>query len=110
MGGFGGEHKKNKKTMLETHCEFTLPVDYEGNLIGNKQDTWNFRLIDCTSTDPSSTIALITNDTTGAEFYIDKKLSYGDILILTFLLLFAIFGIVKVITDFWIPSRVIRKS
>jgi len=48
---------------------------------------------------------LIQNDTTGASFYVNKSLSYGDILLLTFVILFAVFGIVKVISDFLIPKR-----
>ncbi|GAI58134.1 unnamed protein product, partial [marine sediment metagenome] len=49
-------------------------------------------------------IELIENTTTGAEFYISKTIGYGDILIITFLMLFLIFGILKFLTDFVIPK------
>jgi hypothetical protein len=58
----------------------------------------------------TNTLTLISNSSTGASFYIDSRINYGDVIVILFLLLFVIFGIVKVITDFWIPHRVIRKS
>jgi len=51
---------------------------------------------------------LIQNATTGAEFYLTPTITYGDVLILVFLLLFSIFGIVKIIMDFFIPRRVTK--
>jgi hypothetical protein len=85
--------------MLETHCVYSVPVEINGQ-------TWQFSVADCTSTEPTSTIALISNPNTGAEFYLDKTLNYGEVLILVFLLLFAVFGVVKVIADFFLPRRV----
>jgi len=83
------------------NCIFSEPVEIA-------TDNWEYSQLNCTSTDPTSTTALISNAETGAEFYLDKKINYGDVLILTFLLLFAIFGIFKVISDFFIPRRVTK--
>lgn len=49
--------------------------------------------------------SLIQNSYTGAEFYVNKSISYGDTLLLAFVLLFCIMGIVKSIADFIIPKR-----
>lgn len=53
-----------------------------------------------------TTTELIRNETTGAEFFIDETVSYGDILLISFLMLFLIFGIMKFVLDFFIPKRV----
>ena len=85
--------------MSETHCIYSVPVE-----IANRH--WQYSEINCTSTEPTSTIALISNASTGAEFYLNKTINYGEILILVFLFLFAVFGITKIISDFFIPRRV----
>jgi len=40
----------------------------------------------------------------GVNFYIDKNLSYGDIIIITFLSIFLIFGIINFMIKFFIPK------
>lgn len=90
--------------MLDYHCQFSVPVQITIN--NTKSNV--FSVMDCTSTEPTSTVALIQNASTGAEFYLDKTLNYGEVLILLFLLLFAIFGITKIIADFFIPRRVTK--
>lgn len=52
------------------------------------------------------TIELITNTSTDAEFYIEKVISYDDIIIILLLLLLLIFGIVKFLVNFIIPKIV----
>lgn len=52
------------------------------------------------------TIELIQNTTTGAEFYLDKTISYGDFLVSTFLLILIIAIIIKIIFDSEIPKRI----
>jgi hypothetical protein len=47
----------------------------------------------------------VKNDTNGADFYVNQTIDYGQIILILFVLLFAIFGIVKAIADFWIPKR-----
>jgi hypothetical protein len=92
--------------MENLNCVFSEPVDFQRNIPLTKQDFWNFSKMTCFS----SSTELIENSENGSEFYLSKTINYGDILVLTFLLLFAIFGIVKLIGDFFIPQRVdIRK-
>jgi len=40
----------------------------------------------------------------GVNFYIDKNLSYGDLIIITFLTIFLIFGIISFMVKFFIPK------
>jgi hypothetical protein len=84
--------------MIDYHCVFSSPVN-----IGS---TTAYSILNCTSSASTNTIAQVNNTSTGAEFYLDKTINYGEVLILVFLLLFAIFGIVKIISDFFIPRRV----
>lgn len=91
--------------MVQTSCQFSVPVDLNPN---TGIEDYEFSVLDCTSTDQAQT--LIQNPQTGSEFYLDKTLNYGEILVLFFIFLFIVFGSVKVIMDFWIPHRVIRKS
>jgi len=51
-------------------------------------------------------LQLVGNETTEAEFYLQKTINYGDILIIGFLMIFLAFGILKFITDFLIPKLV----
>jgi hypothetical protein len=46
------------------------------------------------------TFVLIHNSTTGAEFYLDKKIDYGELLIIIFLSIFLIFFIFNFIWNF----------
>ena len=84
----------------EMSCTYSEPV----NLGTEENPSWAYSKADCIL--PDETIELIQNSTTGAEFYITKKLDYGDIIIWSFLAIFLIFGILKFITDFLIPKLV----
>lgn len=53
-----------------------------------------------------TTTEIIVNTSTGAEFYIDKTISYDEIIIIILLLLFLIFGIAKFLINFVIPKIV----
>lgn len=83
----------------EIECDFKTPV----NLETLPKYDWEYSEMDCDFT--ASTTELIENTSTGAEFYINKSVSYGDFLVLTFLMLFLIFGITKFLIDFIIPKR-----
>lgn len=88
--------------MPNLNCIFSEPVLYTGEPPASTTEFWQFKILDCTSTN----LELIENPSTGANFYLDKSINYGDILVLTFLLLFAIFGIIKAISDFFLPKRI----
>lgn len=87
-----------------TNCEFSNPKDYQGNPPATSTDFWNYQELNCSSTD--DTVELIENASTSTFFYISRFLSYGDILIIIFLMLFLVFGIMKFITNFIIPKRI----
>lgn len=65
---------------------------------------WEYSKMGCIFTEQEISSELIENSTTGAEFYLDKRVSYGEVLVLTFLMIFLVFGILKFLTDFLIPK------
>jgi hypothetical protein len=67
---------------------------------GNASTSEEITMGSCTTT-----LTQIINTTTGATFWLDSSLSYGDILIAVFLCIFVIFGGIKFITDLEIPKR-----
>lgn len=83
-------------------CYFESPLTWEGETPTSSDDFWQYSEIKCESQDIE--IDLIQNATTGAEFYIKKSVSYGDILIIVFLMIFLVLGIMKFLTDFLIPK------
>jgi hypothetical protein len=87
--------------MENFNCIFSEPVLFTGEPPATTTDIWQFSEMECFS----SSTELIQNASTGAEFYLQKSIDYGDVLILIFFLLFAIFGTIKIIGDFWIPRR-----
>jgi len=80
------------------NCQYSTPV----NLGTTELPDWEYSELTC----EFSQLELIENATTGAEFYISKTIGYGDILVITFLTLFLVFGILKFLTDFLIPKLV----
>lgn len=80
------------------NCEFNNPV----NLGTEEVPDFEYSELNCTNT----SLELIQNTETGAEFYIQKDINYGEAIIIIFLILFAIFGIVKLIADFFIPHKI----
>lgn len=97
--------------MQTINCHFETPLTMkEGNLVApDITDTglpFQFETMICTTTDSTSTLELIQNASTGASFNIRKEINYGDVLILTFLALFLVFGIWKMITDAIVPKRI----
>jgi hypothetical protein len=83
-------------------CQLTQPKTFENTPPTTSKDFWQFSKMVCSTTQTE----LIQNASTGAEFYINKSASYGDFLILTFLIIFLIFGIVKFLVNFIIPKRI----
>lgn len=77
-------------------CEFSTPLNFAGEppVAG---EPFQFQHASCVN----ETLALIENETTTAEFYIEKSLSYGDLLLITFLSIFLIFGILKFLWNFF---------
>jgi hypothetical protein len=91
----------------ELNCEFSKPFYWdntnnvfrplEGNPIHYIQgQNWAYSGITC-----SSTKELIQNPDTGAEFYIDKTITYGDALLFWFLTIFSVALIASIIFKFF---------
>lgn len=86
-------------------CELNSPRTWEDLEPMSKTDFWQYSEIYCQSDDVKLfENQLIENTTTGAEFLIKKSVSYGDFLIITFLMLFLIWGILRFLVNFFIPK------
>lgn len=92
---------------METiNCEFYNPYYFDlatKTLLPfdstNGGTSWNYKNYSCTSTD--SKVALIQNSETGAEFFVDKTLNYGDSIIIWFLTAFAFYLIFRTAYNFF---------
>lgn len=83
-------------------CQYTNPI----NLGTVENPDWAYSQMTCEFSELENPLELIVNAETDAEFYISKTVDYGDILIITFLTMFLIFGILKFLTDFLIPKLI----
>ncbi len=79
------------------NCNFSQPVNYLGNPPG-KNDPFAFTQMTCDGS--IGTGGSIEQITGAGEFWISKQLDYGQILILTFLLIFFIGFIIKSLWNF----------
>jgi hypothetical protein len=77
-------------------CEFSNPVNYEGNP-PLESEPFQFKNLTCNE---GNLFTLIQNPETEAEFYIQKTMSYGDLILIIFLSIFLIFGIFKFLWNF----------
>lgn len=89
---------------METNCQFFQPQLFDGSLATNTEQIFNFSKADCSTTD--QTLALIQSETTTSQFYLSQTISYGDFLVLSFLILFLVLGITKFLIDWFIPKRI----
>jgi len=80
------------------NCNFSQPVNYLGNPPG-KNDAFAFSQVTCTDSGGTGS-ASIEQITGVGEFWISKQLDYGQVLILTFLLIFFVGFIVKFLWNF----------
>lgn len=76
-------------------CEFLNPANFEGQPPATGEP-FQFQNAVCTADE----YFLIENSETGASFYLDKTLSYGDIILITFLIIFLLFGTLKFVWNF----------
>jgi hypothetical protein len=74
-------------------CIFSQPQNYQGNP-PNNHEAFAFAHMTCNTSEAEN----VSNGT--ANFYISKQLDYGQILILTFLLLFFVFGTIKFLWNY----------
>jgi len=76
-------------------CEFSTPVNFEGQP-ATADEQFQFQYASCNS----EILTLIHNDTNEAEFYIQKTLTYGELLLIIFISIFFIFGVFKFVWNF----------
>lgn len=91
---------------MKINCEFNNPKTWENLPPINEKDIWNYSKIICEEEDNPSDkqFEIIENATTGAKFYLNKEISYGDFLIITFLMIFLILGILSFLINLIIPK------
>lgn len=85
------------------NCDFYAPIYWSGGsknflpLVAGETgvDGWQYSKMTCYSTTTNDVFTLIENSTTGAKFYLDKTLNYGDSMILWFLTIFSFIIIFK---------------
>ncbi len=92
----------------DTICIYSEPVWWDKDTqqllpladgIADKSFIWNFSKKECSTTD--DVFILIENQETGAEFYVDKTLNYGEAMILWFLTLFSFYLIFRITYNFF---------
>ena len=76
-------------------CVFTSPLNYTGSPPA-EGDPFAFSEMSCTD----DRFLQYTNGNTGADFYVQKSLSYGDILMISFLILFFVTVVCKILWNF----------
>jgi uncharacterized membrane protein len=82
------------------NCDLDNPV----NLGTEEVPDFEYSQINCTST--NETLELVENQATGTEFYLQKTISYGDVVLWVFLILFSIFWTIKSVAGFIIPTKI----
>jgi hypothetical protein len=78
-------------------CEFSNPVDFQGNVPSSSTRSWNFKILTCsstTSTLPVYISEIISTSTPEKNFYLSKTIDLGQMLIIGFIILFLLFGAV----------------
>jgi len=91
---------------MSIDCQFSNPVNYLGETPTSSDEFFQFQNLNCNITDEKTEL-IQEND---KSFFLNKSISYGDFLIITFLLLFLIILSVKFILDFFIPNKVNFKN
>lgn len=74
---------------MEEICIFSDPVD-----LGGAKEDWEYSKITC---DYGGLYEHLENQTTTADFYLEKTFSYGDFFLMGFITLFVLVEIVKII-------------
>jgi hypothetical protein len=78
-------------------CEFLNPVNFLGEAPTTSTEIWNFKNLNCSST----LFAQIQNPDTGAEFYVQKTLTYGEAIEIWFLTMFSFYVIFTAVYKFF---------
>lgn len=84
------------------NCNFTDPVNYKGETPTSTDEAFEFSTANCSTT----VLEQKTNATTGAEFYLNKSVNYGDVIVIGFLIIFLVFGVTKFFINRIIPKMI----
>lgn len=84
---------------MDFECQFSQPVNASGTL-PVPGDFWQFQNATCSV--PYLSVATDTD----AHFYLDERITYGDIFLAAFMLLFLLVGIFWVVWSFIVPKSV----
>jgi len=79
-------------------CELYNAID-----LGIDTEDWEFTKMDCTY--ENDKFILVKSESTEAEFYLEKTINYGDIILIVFLSIFTIAIICKWIAEFVFKKR-----
>lgn len=81
-------------------CQFNSPETFSGETPTTTDQEFEFSEVNCSST---QTIKK-ENSTTGTSFFLDQTFTYGDILIVGFLMIFLVLGIISFFINRIIPK------
>lgn len=76
-------------------CEFSNPVNYLGQEPLEGED-WEFKNLTCTQ----EYLEYNENLSTGADFYLDQRLSYGDIFLMVITSVVLLYVVIREIATF----------
>ena len=87
------------------NCEFSEPLTYEALTPLTNKSNWNYSKMTCEGSGISTTalpydVEQIISQDTEKEFFLQKTISYGDFLIVSFFILIIIGFLVFFIRDF----------
>jgi len=87
-----------KKIKGSTRCQFSIPVNL------GTEELPDFEYSEFLCDDPEL-YEYIENQTTEADFYLEKTFSYGDFFVVFFLMVFTLWKIVEIIWDKFIKRQ-----
>lgn len=88
--------------MQNQSCDFSNPQNALGQTPSSTMEAFQFQHIDCTDLRFES---ITTTESSTTQFVLDKTISAGDFILISFLTLFLVFGIVKFFIDWFIPKK-----
>jgi hypothetical protein len=88
--------------MQNLNCDFSIPQNALGQAPSSTAESFAFQHLDCTDLRLES---ITTTESSTTAFILDKTITLGDFVIITFIFLFAVFGIVKFFIDWFIPKK-----
>jgi len=101
---------------MDINCEFSNPRTFDNSPAQTKQDFWQFSKMDCsildfptssTSSLPEYITKIISTSNPEKSFYLSNTIDTGQLLMLSFSIIFFVFGVVFLI--FSIKNTISKK-